>query len=150
MTAETDQISQLNETVLPEMTKPAVESETTILKTALIHLLALANGASYIQKKATIGKEVLALLGEDEMAKLDLLHTKKKPVAQPSRKKNSATLDDVVVSGKAKKFEQEERVRQQLREAQSEADLRTALTTARELGMTFEVSLGEKKLERLS
>jgi hypothetical protein len=65
--------------------------------------------------------------------------------ASPKKKTPKIELTE-----KAKRSDQEELVRQRLRDAVSEDEIRLAIDAAKELDMLFEVSLGERKLAKLS
>lgn len=62
---------------------------------------------------------------------------------------DQAPVPTTVLSESAKRTAQEEQVRQQLREAVTESEIESALEAARALEMSFEVTLGEKKLSKM-
>ncbi len=116
----------------------------TKLKSALIRVLTLPSGSNFDEQKEAIGEEVLGYLEPSELEHLESVRMPK------GKKKNGRKADTEQVAARAQRQEEEEKVRQVLREAMSEEELKTAIDMAKRLDMKFEVSLGEKKLEKFS
>lgn len=85
---------------------------------------------------------------DSELRKSLESHLGPKVMALVSGDHTTATTEGTL-SESAKKTAQEEQVRQQLRDAVTESEIESALETARSLGMSFEVSLGERKLSKM-
>jgi hypothetical protein len=111
-------------------------------KSALIRLLTLPTGATFEEQKAAIGDDVLGYLEPSELEQLETVRVVAKG------KKKTKKIEEVPV--RALRQEEEEKVRQVLREALTEEDLKAAIDMAKKLEMGFEVSLGEKKLEKFA
>lgn len=117
--------------------------EKDSLKSALIRVLSLPNGASFKDQKEAIGDEVLRAFEPSELEELEKLRVPK------NKKKTKKSVDnEEIVAPRALRQEEEEKVRQVLREALTEEQLKAAIEMAKGLEMGFEVSLGEKKLEK--
>ena len=116
----------------------------TKLKSALIRVLTLPSGSTFDEQKEIIGEEVLAYLEPSELEHIESVRIPK------SKKKNNKKTETEEVPARAQRQEEEEKVRQVLREASTEDDLKAAIDMAKQLDMKFEVSLGEKKLEKFS
>lgn len=71
-------------------------------------------------------------------------------VASRTKASPKKKIPKIELTEKAKRSDQEELVRQRLRDAVSEDAIRLAIDAAKELDMVFEVSLGERKLAKLS
>jgi hypothetical protein len=112
---------------------PNKSDDTQTLKQALIRLLDAVREPAREEAEKVVGKKALSILGLD-----------KKPDAKPNKQ------TDVSVSEQAKKNQQQETVRQAFREAETADQISAAIQQARELGMNFEVSLGERKLSKLA
>ena len=108
---------------------PSVNEEASILKQALLRLLESIKDPSRQEAEKIIGHKALSILGK--------VRVNKKPTEEK-------------VSEAAQKSEQEEVVRQALRDAETSEDISAAIEKARDLGMNFEASLGEKKLIKLT
>jgi hypothetical protein len=125
--------------------KESMEIESfTKLKSALIRVLTLPSGATFDEQKEAIGEEVLGYLEPSELEQIESVRVPK------GKKKNPKKIETEEVSLRAKRQEEEEKVRQVLREATTEEELKAAIDMAKQLEMKFEASLGEKKLEKFS
>jgi len=112
---------------------PNKSDDTQTLKQALIRLLDGVREPAREEAEKVVGKKALSILGLD-----------KKKDSKPNKQ------TDVPVSEQAKKNEQQETERQAFREAETADQISAAIQQARELGMNFEVSLGERKLNKLA
>jgi hypothetical protein len=118
------------------------ESSFFQLKSALIRLLTLPTGATFEDQKEAIGTEVLEYIEPSELEQLEAARVVVKGKKKPKK------IEEV--PERAVRQEEEEKVRQVLREALTEMDLQAAIDMAKKLEMAFEVSLGEKKLEKFA
>ena len=132
-----------NACVFIEKENMEIESFTK-LKSALIRVLTLPSGATFDEQKEAIGEEVLGYLEPSELEHIESVRVPK------GKKKNQKKIETEEVSLRAKRQEEEEKVRQVLREATTEEELKAAIDMAKQLEMKFEASLGEKKLEKFS
>jgi hypothetical protein len=117
----------------------SLASESALLKDALIRLVALPQGASLDDKKRAIGRQTLKLLPQD---KLSSIVSKKNP-------RNRGLTNSAQASEMAQRLEREESVRQLLRDASTKETVQEAIGLAKELDMSFEIALGERKLSKL-
>lgn len=108
--------------------------EFQILKNALLTVMRLPIGATIDARIAAAGNNALEIIGFDQA---DLLPA---PVSLE---------EDESVKAAAEAVAAQEAVRQALREANNVGDLEKSIAAARELGLDFEVSLGERKLTKL-
>ena len=112
--------------------------ENSLLKKALVRLIQLPERASLEDKKRAIGNPTLEILSK---MKSDFTRLNKAFNGIPA-----GNIDKI--SEGAHRIEKEEEVRQRLRDANTAESIEEAIRLARELDMSFEIVLGERKLSK--
>lgn len=122
-----------------------LRSESALLKSALVELFKIPNNATFETKKDAIGSEVYSLI-RDRVPAIRQRKSREKPSNKPKATRDpSAGAQD-----RANLLDKQEGVRQQLREAETEQEIQSAIAVAVDFKMNFEVCLGKKKLSKLS
>jgi hypothetical protein len=120
------------------MTPEVNADEVKILKEALHRVIESTRDPSREEIEKIIGSKAMTILGS--VSKIKAKGGKRKPTTETAAK----------LSDRAKMNAKEEAVRQALREAETVEQITSAIQSAKELEMMFEVSLGERKLEKIS